>query len=257
MVFGRNGMAEDYYVAPNGADSNPGTLSKPFQSITQARDIICKSAELKKKPITIYIREGTYYIPETLIFSAEDSGAPNASVTYSAYKGEEVVISGGARLKLNWQSYRDGILQAKTPEVLEIDQLFANGKRQPMARYPNFNPKILPYNGFAADAFSAKRAARWADPTGGYIHAMHRGHWGGYHYLITGKTADNSVTYVGGWQNNRQMGMHKVHRFVENIFEELDAPGEWFHFPSLSTHVHGDQRTTAAQRLDHLSRRGG
>jgi len=25
------------------------------------------------------------------------------------------------------------------------------------------------------------------------------------------------------------MGMHDSHRFVENIFEELDAPGEWFH----------------------------
>ena len=23
--------------------------------------------------------------------------------------------------------------------------------------------------------------------------------------------------------------MHKQHRFVENIFEELDAPGEWFY----------------------------
>ena len=35
------------------------------------------------------------------------------------------------------------------------------------------------------------------------------------------------VTYEGGWQNNRPMGMHDI-RFVENIFEELDAPGEWF-----------------------------
>jgi hypothetical protein len=47
------------------------------------------------------------------------------------------------------------------------------------------------------------------------------------HYVITGKGADNKVTYEGGWQNNRPMGMHDI-RFVENIFEELDAPGEWF-----------------------------
>jgi hypothetical protein len=98
-----------------------------------------------------------------------------------------------------------------------------------MARYPNYDPKKLPYNGFAADAFSPKRAARWSDPTGGYIHAMHKQHWGGYHYRMTGKKPDNTVTYEGGWQNNRQMGMHDSYRFVENIFEELDAPGEWFH----------------------------
>ena len=48
------------------------------------------------------------------------------------------------------------------------------------------------------------------------------------HYRITGKKADNNVTYEGGWQNNRPSGMNKDARFVENIFEELDSPGEWF-----------------------------
>ena len=46
--------------------------------------------------------------------------------------------------------------------------------------------------------------------------------------VITGKDKDGNVTYEGGWQNNRRMGMHDSIRFVENIFEELDAPGEWF-----------------------------
>jgi hypothetical protein len=32
----------------------------------------------------------------------------------------------------------------------------------------------------------------------------------------------------GGWQNNRPNKMHKEYRFVENIFEELDAPEEWW-----------------------------
>jgi len=65
------------------------------------------------------------------------------------------------------------------------------------------------------------------NPAGGFIHALHAAEWGGMHYAITGKSADNKVTYEGGWQNNRPMGMHEI-RFVENIFEELDAPGEWF-----------------------------
>src|SRR5262249_53888648 len=42
-------------------------------------------------------------------------------------------------------------------------------------------------------------------------------------------------TYEGGWQNNRRLGMHKEQRFVENIFEELDAPGEWFLDGNTST----------------------
>ena len=100
-----------------------------------------------------------------------------------------------------------------------------------MARYPNYDASqpTAAYQGYAADALSKERAARWADPAGGYIHAMHVHRWGGYHYRITGKDADGNVTYEGGWQNNRQMGMHTEFRMVENIFEELDAPGEWFH----------------------------
>ena len=71
--------------------------------------------------------------------------------------------------------------QAKTQAGLNIDQLFVNGQRQHMARYPNYNPDIRPLNGFSADAFSPERTTRWKNPAGGYIHAMHASHWGGYH----------------------------------------------------------------------------
>ena len=222
-------MAEEYYVDPRGSDANPGSIDKPFRSIVRTQDEVRRSRALQKSPITVYLRGGTYYLDEAIVFSGEDSGSSNATVTYSAYEGEKAVISGGTRLSLDWRPYREGIFQAKTPDGLKVDQLFVNGKRQPMARYPNLQPKLLPYNGFAKDAFSRERAAGWSDPTGGFIHAMHSHLWGGYHYRITGKKSDHTVTYEGGWQNNRQMGMHESFRFVENIFEELDTPGEWFH----------------------------
>ncbi len=120
---------------------------------------------------------------------------------------------------------------ARPLTAFAIDQLFIDGSRQHMARYPDYNPalKTAAYQGFAADATSNERAARWANPTGGYIHAKHKQRWGGYHYRITGNNPDGSLAYEGGWQNNRQMGMHRAFRMVENIFEELDVPGEWFH----------------------------
>jgi PDZ domain len=36
------------------------------------------------------------------------------------------------------------------------------------------------------------------------------------------------LTYDGGWQTNRPAPMHQQYLYVENIFEELDSPGEWF-----------------------------
>ena len=88
---------------------------------------------------------------------------------------------------------------------------------------------------------------------------MHRSRWGGYHYVITGKDSKGEVTYKGGWQNNRKSGMHKKFRMVENIFEELDAPGEWFHDAKAKTlyykpaaGVDLDSASVEVVRLRHL-----
>ena len=223
-------LARDCYVAPGGSDANPGTLERPFATLDRAR------LETRKhthegggaKPVEVYLRGGTYYLPETLVLTADDSGTKEAPVIYQAYGKEQPVISGGVALKgLKWTPYKDGILRADVPAGFTTDQLLINGELQVLARYPNFNPGERHFNGWAKDAISPERAAKWQDPAGGFIHALHASEWGGMHYLITGKGPDNKITYEGGWQNNRPSGMHQI-RFVENIFEELDAPGEWF-----------------------------
>lgn len=221
--------AKDIHIAPNGNDAAEGTKAAPYATLARARDEARSAAG--REPVTIRVADGIYYLPETLTLTPEDSGTKEAPVIYQAENEGKAVVSGGVRLKPLWKPYRDGIYQAETPPGLEIDQLFVNGARQHMARYPDFDPAktTAAYQGYAADAISKERAARWADPAGGYIHAMHVSRWGGYHYRITGKKPDGTPAFEGGWQNNRQMGMHPEFRMVENIFEELDAPGEWFH----------------------------
>jgi hypothetical protein len=219
-------QARDYYVATTGNDASPGTLAAPFATLTRAQQAARNAAG--REAVTVFLREGTYYLEGTLMFTAEDSGAQGAPVVYRAYGKEQVVLSGGTRLKdLKWQPWKDGVMQAKVPTGFATDQIFVNGARQPLARYPNFAPNERHFNGWAKDAISPQRAARWHDPAGGFIHALHAAEWGGMHYVITSKSPDNKITFEGGWQNNRPMGMHDI-RFVENIFEELDAPGEWF-----------------------------
>ena len=228
-------MALDLYVSPQGKDTNPGTQGAPLATLAAARDAARTVAG--KEKVSVHVADGAYHLPETLVFSPEDSGSAEFPVVYRAENEGGAILSGGSELKLEWKPFRDSIFQAATPEGLEVDQLFINGKAKRMARYPNFDAskKTDAYQGYSADAFSKERAATWANPAGGYIHAMHTSRWGGYHYRITGKDSTGEVTYEGGWQNNRQMGMHKDFRMVENIFEELDAPGEWFHDRKTST----------------------
>jgi membrane-associated protease RseP (regulator of RpoE activity) len=258
-LFCTAALGADLYVNPKGNDNNPGSKNKPVATLAQAQELV--RPFVGKRPITVHLADGVYYLPETMVFTPVDSGSQKYPVMYLAENEGGAVLSGGSKLNLQWKAYKDGVFMAKTPVGLEIDQLFINGRNQRMARYPNYDAgkKTAAYQGYAADAFSKERAAGWADPTGGYIHAMHRSQWGGYHYIITGKDAQGEVTYEGGWQNNRKMGMHDDYRMVENIFEELDAPGEWFHNAKTSTLYYkpeADTKLTAATvevvRLRHL-----
>jgi hypothetical protein len=119
---------------------------------------------------------------------------------------------------LDWQPYTNGIFQAKVPADLQTEEIFVNGERQILARYPNFDPTAKYFDGFAADAISSNRAARWADPAGGYLHAMHPALWGDFTWRITGKDTNGNLTKVGGWQNNRGGGATKANPVCGKYF---------------------------------------
>lgn len=223
-------LAQPYYVAPTGRDTDPGTLGQPFATLKRAQQAA------RARPGPVFLRGGTHYLADTLTFTSADSGTAAAPTVYAAYADEQPVISGGVRLtQLDWRPTGDGhSFAAKVPADLATEEIFVNGERQILARYPNYDPAAKYFDGFAADAISKERAARWADPTGGYFHAMHPALWGDFTWRITGKDATGEVTKEGGWQNNRGGAVHKSIRFVENIREELDAPGEWF----LDTQTH-------------------
>lgn len=227
--------ALDLYVSPNGSDSNGGSADQPLATMAAAQQKA--RAYAGKETVTVHFEDGIYYLPKTVVFTPGDAGSDEHPVIYRAQNEGGAVLSGGSELALKWKRYQDGIFKAQVPAGLVIDQLFIDGLNQRMARYPNYDPakKTEAYQGYAADAFSKERAEKWANPSGGYIHAMHRGQWGGYHYRITGKDASGEVSYEGGWQNNRQSGMHQDFRMVENIFEELDAEGEWYHDATTNT----------------------
>ncbi|MHC4534942.1 MAG: hypothetical protein ACYS6K_13415, partial [Planctomycetota bacterium] len=152
-----------FFVAPDGNDENRGTLTEPFATLHQARNVVRKSKKAGVKSVTVYLREGVYYLSRPVAFTERDSGSSDAPVIYKAYPGERPVISGGFKLNLKWRTYKDGIMMANVPEqIYEIDQLFVNGKRQNMARYPNFDLMARFFGGTSADAISPARVKTWS-----------------------------------------------------------------------------------------------
>ena len=225
---GGAGIGAEIYLSPSGDDTNDGSIGHPLKTLTAGRDLADKR-KANGTPVTVYLRGGTYYLSAPVQFGTSNSGTSAAPIVYSAYGSEKPIISGGIKVTPSWSTFSGSIQVATIATNLKVDQLFVNGKRQILARYPNYDgTKIL--DGHAADAIGSTRVSRWANPTEGpgYIRALHDSEWGGNDFIITG-TNGTAVTYKWVGDNNRGSGMNTTYRMVENIFEELDAPGEWYY----------------------------
>jgi hypothetical protein len=221
-------FSAEIYVSPSGTDAGDGSIVSPLATLAAARD---KADKLKSAttPVTVYLRGGTYYFTDSVVFGPSNSGTAEAPIVYTAYQAEKPVLSGGIKVAPTWSVYSGKIMVSTIATGLKIDQLFLNGKRQIMCRFPNFDStKIL--DGYDPVCIGPARVGSWKNPSEGpgYIRALHNLLWGGNSYVITGKSG-TSVTYKWVGDNNRGSVMNTTYRMVENIFEELDAAGEWFY----------------------------
>lgn len=243
-------FSTDLYIARTGNDRNPGTREKPLATIEAARN---KVRGLRGR-VTVFVRGGIYYLNKTVVFGPQDSRAAGEEVAYKAYPDEKVTISGAAVIPVKWSDYKGHIKKASIAGNVAFDQLYIAGRKLHMARYPNYDSTRSHFSGYAADVLSPAKIRSWKSPEGAFIHAMHKHEWGDYHYRVTGKATDSTLAWEGGYQNNRQMGMHDKYRFIENVFEELDAPGEWYYDSrARMLYVYAPEGTTViAPQIRHL-----
>ena len=71
--------AADIYVSPAGRDSNSGAKARPLASLAAAQGMARSRKSVR--PVTVWLRGGTYYLPQTLVFTPEDSGTKKTPVT--------------------------------------------------------------------------------------------------------------------------------------------------------------------------------
>ena len=104
----------------------------------------------------------------------------------------------------------------------------------------------------------------WKNPKTGVVHVFHCQYWGNWQFAIDDRNEEsNTIKWsYGGFQEARGCDSGREW-YVENIFEELDAPGEWFYdktenklylFPNGSNDVPASGFGTRLQQL--LSIRG-
>jgi len=254
-----------FFVSVHGDDRNPGTESQPFATLGRAQRAVRLAS--RDAPVYVRIGEGTHYLGSTLRFEPQDSGTPHAPVTWAAAAGATVTLSGGQRLTGSWSLHGPSVMKTPVPEGLDFTQLFVNGRRQIRARFPNYDPADPGRSGYLTatgavakdtknpfaepneDMTFSGEASRgvcydpatfttktWSNPRGAQIHIFQQAYWGNLQWEIQGIDSSSHTIWfgAGGQQISAKWDRHSARVgegsrfFIDNVFEELDAPGEWF-----------------------------
>jgi hypothetical protein len=241
------------YVSPDGDDAWSGTLPEPnagrtdgpFATLARARDAVrqARAEGGLTGEATVEVREGAYCLPETLRLGPEDSGT-----TFRAYPGEHPTLIGG-RAVSGFVAHEGPVLKADVNAQglagANFRQLIYRGERQPLARYPNYDPEN-PYGGGWAYAdgqiipmyqevegesrrtlqYKAEDAREWAHPEEGEVFTFPRYNW--WNNLVPVASIDRDarlITLTGDCSYPIRPGDRY---YVQGLLEELDAPGEWY-----------------------------
>jgi hypothetical protein len=241
------GGEEAIYVAPDGDDSNPGTLAAPLRTLARARDRVRTKNTSLNDDLTVYVRGGTYAEESTLTFGSADSGEAPHYVNYVAYRDERPLITGGRPIRGFTPSELGGGIYSAPAGTPSFRQLYVNGVKAIRARGPNLGPDGAPnfdrLSGWDKDArqveLSSSSLASFGDPKHVELHLMTA--WADNtlrvaSITIAGGTAtlkfqspEDPLLFVRPNPRLDQFGWGSGRAFYfENALELLDAPGEWY-----------------------------
>ncbi|MBO5454534.1 MAG: right-handed parallel beta-helix repeat-containing protein [Clostridia bacterium] len=262
-LFGITVSAADnttYYVSLKGNDANAGTsLESPLATLTAARNKIRTSKVLNpNKSFTVVITEGRYNIGSSFTLAERDSGSAAYPITYKAYGTDKVEISSYYNIPVSsLVSVTDSEILAKIPakaqskvKMVALNScgissygshwysgsnseksllLYANDELQTIARWPN-NDWALSGNILSTKptvmSYTYEGTAKWINSSTARMYGGLQYLWAFESRKITAvDTETKTVTFADGAYKNSEKGKPY---YVENLLEELDAPGEYY-----------------------------
>ena len=187
------------------------------------------------------MRGGTYELRQTLKLGAADSGTQDAPVMWRAYPGEEPILTGGAKIT-GFVPHQGEILKADVRAqgfTQPFRQLFFDGRRQEMARYPNLDPAKPFESGWTFTdkepvktdtpkrvlRYAAADARTWARPADGEVCIFPSHEWWNNISPIAAVDREQRLITLGRDCSYEIAPGDRY--FVRGLLEELDAPGEW------------------------------
>lgn len=260
------GMAE-FFVAPQGSDTNPGTAARPFASLVRAQTAV-RAARAQPGGtaggVTVWVGAGTYHLDKPLNLTAADSGTQAGPIVYRARTGQEVRLVGGqgvtgfrpvtdptirARLQA---SVRDRLVCAdlKAQGIRDYGEVAAQGRRlefffndqaMQLARWPNEGfvrvkevrgETPMTTHGIKGTregkfTYAEDRPANWTDEPDIWLHGYWFWDWSDAFAPV--ESIDPAQQMITLAQPYHHYGYRKGQRYYAlNVLTELDRPGEWY-----------------------------
>ena len=236
-----------FYVSSKGNDRASGRSVKEAFATLQQAQLAVRTEKIKGYPktaIKVWIKGGEYELKEPLVFGADDSGTEHMPVIYQAMPGERVRISGGEKVT-GWKKAQNGLWETTLPKVKagqwDFHQIWVNGQNRRRARTPNtgfYTVKGFPDGGAEVSYNQASQRFEFAkgDINPNWtnlndVEAVVYHFWTDSHLRIQSvDEAANIVTFRDktGKRFTDDYTKEGARYIVENVFEALDTPGEWY-----------------------------
>ena len=234
----------ELHVAPGGTGDG-SSQAKALPSLTAARDRLreLRAANQLGDGATVLVHPGRYVLSETLAFTADDAGTEQAPIVYRGVGNDLPILCGGP-VVTGFKPYQGKILQADLKALglggASFGQLFFSGRRMTLARVPNDDPTDI-HGGVWAHVVEAATkdsknsfiyakkevdASGWVHPEEARIGVFCNFDWR-WNRLPVKTVEPNQLRIDLGRDATYPLCIGDRY-FVENVFEELDAPGEWY-----------------------------
>ena len=232
-----------FYVSPDGRDDWSGRVPTPasdgsdgpFASISEAQHAARGIDRSGGGAVRIVLRGGTYCLDRSICLGHEDSGTMSSPVVYEAWPGEQPVISAGVRIngwrEISWHGHRTWV--APAPGQV-FHNLWVNDERRFRPRYPRQG--LLRTTEPSPGSFYEGTNEFHVGPgnVGGFsrqddVELVYLAVWTESHLPIEAMDRDKGIvhTRLRSAMNASGLGFSSTY-YYDNVFEELDAAGQWF-----------------------------
>lgn len=245
------------YVSPSGDDAGSGgTPAQAVRTLARAQQLVRSMNQNMTGDIRVELANGVYRLAAPMALTASDSGTGGHNVVWAAASGARPVISGGIPVT-GWTrtNATRNIWSATVPAGTNTRQLYVNGVRAVRAR--GAAPVTLTWTetGYTASGGAMSTWRNKGDLE--FVYTKGLGAWTEIRCSV-GRISSNGTISMGQpcWNNSNQRhiktdwspprtanlvgpgrlgnpgpepgGAGIPPTYVENAFELLDSPGEWY-----------------------------